>query len=106
MGDETIRFEGLAHKVIPKAVQEQDGMVLPFITFAAVPLNELLMGSNIILNITVPAAVAAAMGKHAPREAAQLAEAGGFISTAISGARERAEKVAMLAVRIVKQVGE
>ncbi|MBI5115199.1 hypothetical protein HZA56_01885 [Candidatus Poribacteria bacterium] len=106
MGDQTMRFEGLAHKVIPKAVQEQDGNILPFVTFAAVPLNEMLMGSNIILNITVPAAVAAAMGKHPPQEAAQLAEAGGFISTAIPGARERAEKVALLAVRMVEQLSE
>jgi hypothetical protein len=106
MGDQTMRFEGLAHKVIPKAVQEQDGNVLPFIPFAAVPLNEMLMGSNIILNITIPAAVATAMGKHPPEEAARLAEAGGFISTAIPGARERAEKVALLAGRMVGQIGE
>jgi hypothetical protein len=104
IGDQTMRFEGLAHKVIPKAVREKDESVLSFIPFAAVPLNEMLMGSNIILNITVPAAVAAAMGRHSPQEAAQLAEAGGFISTAIPGARERAEKVAMLAVRIAGQI--
>jgi hypothetical protein len=105
-GGQKIFFEGLAHKVIPKAVQEQDGAILPFITFAAVPLNEILMGSNIILNITVPAAVAAAMGKHSPEEAARLAETGGFISTAIPGARERAEKVALLAARIVGQLND
>ncbi|RJP21144.1 MAG: hypothetical protein C4520_10535 [Candidatus Abyssobacteria bacterium SURF_5] len=104
LGEETIRFEGLAHRVIPKAIQEQDGMILACIPFAAVPLNEILMGSNIILNITVPAAVAAAMGMHSPAEAARLAEAGSFISTAIPGARERAEKVALLAQRMTAQL--
>lgn len=106
MGDQKIRLEGLAHKVIPKAVQEQDGGILPFITFAAVPLNEMLMGSNIILNIIVPAAVATAMGKYPPEEAARIAEEGGFISTAIPGARSRAEKVASLAVRISRQLAD
>ncbi|MBI4830660.1 MAG: hypothetical protein HY801_03715 [Candidatus Lindowbacteria bacterium] len=104
-GGETMRFEGLVHKVIPKAVREQDGSVLPFLTFAAVPLNEILMGSNIILNITVPAAVAAAMGKLSPEEAARIAETSGFISSGVPGARERAEKVALLATRIVGQLG-
>ena len=103
-GEQTTRFEGLAHKVIPKAIQEQDDSILPYIPFGAVPLNEILMGSNIVLNITVPAAVAAAMGMHSPAEAALLAETGGFISTAIPGARERAEKVALLATRIMAQL--
>jgi len=98
MGDQTMHFEGFAHEVIPRAVQEQDGSLLPFIMLGAVPLNEILMGSNIILNVAVPAAVAAAMGKHSSREAAELSEQGGFISTAIPGARERAEKIARLAV--------
>ncbi len=64
------------------------------------------MGSNIILNITVPAAVAAAMGKHSPSEAAEIAEAGGYISSGVPGARERAEKVAALAARMVDQLSE
>jgi hypothetical protein len=71
MGEEVIRFEGLAHKAIPKAVQEQDYTILPYIPFAAVPLNEILIGSNIILNITVPAAVGAVMGIHSPADAAR-----------------------------------
>jgi hypothetical protein len=106
MGEEVIRFEGLAHKAIPKAVQEQDYTILPYIPFAAVPLNEILMGSNIILNITVPAAVGAVMGIHSPADAARLAEAGSLISSAIPGARERAEKVALLAQRIMAQLSD
>jgi hypothetical protein len=106
VGEETFRFEGLVHKVIPKAIQEQDGGILPYVTFAAVPLNEILMGSNIILNITVPAAVAVAMGKHSPSEGAEIAEASGYISSGVPGARERAEKVALLAARMMNQLSE
>jgi hypothetical protein len=106
VGGRTTRFEGLVHKVLPKAVQEQDGNVLPFIPFAAVPLNEIIMGSNIILNITIPAAVAVVMGKFSPGEAAQMAEAGGYISSGTPGARERAEKVALLAARLISQLGD
>ncbi len=106
LGEQKMRFEGFVHKVIPTAVKEQDGNILPFIPFGAVPLNEMLMGSNIILNITIPAAVASAMGMYSPQESARIAESGGFISTAIPGARERAEKVASLAARMVNQLQE
>jgi hypothetical protein len=106
IGDQELRFEGLVHKVIPKAVTEQDSDILPYLTFAAVPLCEILMGSNIILNITVPAAVAVAMGKFSPSEAAEIVEAGGYISTAVPGARERAEKVGLLAARMMNQLSE
>ena len=106
LGSEKIRFEGLVHKVTPKAVQEQDQAILPYIPFVAVPLNEILMGSNIILNITVPAAVAVAMGKHSPSEAAEIAETSGYISSGVPGARQNAEKIATLALRMVEQLGE
>lgn len=106
VGDETFRFEGLVHKVIPMAVKEQDGTILPYLTFTGVPLNEILMGSNIILNITVPAAVAVAMGKHSPSEAAEIAEASGYISSGVPGACQNAEKIAALALRMVDQLGE
>ena len=106
MGDQSMQFEGFAHKVIPEAVKKQDASILPFIMLGAVPLNEILMGSNIILNVTVPAAVAVAMGKYSPEEAAAIAEKGGYISTAIPGARERAEKVGLLAARMSDQVCE
>lgn len=92
--------------MIPAAIREQDYDVLPFLTFAAVPVNELLMGGNVILNITIPAAVAAAMGKSSPQHAAEAAESGAYISNAIPGACERAERVAMLAAHIVGQIGE
>jgi hypothetical protein len=106
VGDQTLHFEGLVHEVIPRAIKEQDDDVLPFISFAAVPLCEILMGSNIILNITVPAAVAVAMGKLSPSEAAEAAEVGGYISAGVPGARERAEKVGLLAARMVNQLSE
>jgi hypothetical protein len=60
------------------------------------------LASNTIINITVPAAVAAAMGIMDPKEAATVAERSGFITVGIPGARERAEQVARLAAKIAQ----
>jgi methylthioribose-1-phosphate isomerase len=49
-----------------------------------------------IMNITVPAAIAAALGQD-PKEAAKSAEKGAYLSCAIPGARDNAFKVAKLA---------
>ena len=46
------------------------------------------------------------MGKSSPAEAAQMAEAGGYISSGTPGARERAEKVALLAARLISRLGD
>jgi hypothetical protein len=65
-------------------------------------MSELYLASNTIINVTVPAAVAAAMGTMAPQEAARVAEGAGFITVGIPGARERAEQVARLAAKIAQ----
>jgi hypothetical protein len=67
----------------------------------AAVLDEMTLMGNTIMNITVPAAVAAAMGKMSPDDAAKEAAANAPLTAGIPGARVRAEKVAALAAKIV-----
>ena len=110
-----IRFEREARaaaklhhtNIVPvHAIGEQDGhhfyaMELIEGKSLAAVLDEMTLMGNTIMNVTVPAAVAAAMGKMPPQKAAEVAAANAPLTTGISGARVRAEKVAELAVKIM-----
>jgi hypothetical protein len=97
-------LEGLSQKVIPEAVLGKDRDRLGLIPLAAVPVVELQLSGHSIINITVPAAVAAAMGRLSPREAAKKAAAGAYVTSAIPGGVSRAEEVAKRAARIVAEL--
>jgi hypothetical protein len=95
-------LKGLGQTVIPDAIFNDKQDILEVIPLAAIPVSELQLSGHSIINITVPAAVAAAMKVAEPKEAAKLAEKGGKAGTAaIPGAREKAFDVAKLAVRIM-----
>jgi hypothetical protein len=95
-------LKGLGQTVIPDAIFNKDGEILGVIPFAAIPVSELQLSGHSIINITVPAAVAAAMGIDDPAESARKCEAGGkHCSAAIPGARAKAKNVSKLAVRIM-----
>ncbi len=95
-------LKGLGQTVIPDAIFNDKQDILEVIPLAAIPVSELQLSGHSIINITVPAAVAAAMKVVEPKEAAKLAEKGGKGCTAaIPGAREKALDVAKLAVRIM-----
>jgi len=95
-------LKGLGQTLIPDAVFNNKEDLLEVIPLAAIPVSELQLSGHSIINITVPAAVAAAMKVAEPKEAAKLAEKGGKGCTAaIPGAREKALDVAKLAVRIM-----
>jgi len=67
-----------------------------------VPLaSEILLASNVIINVTVPAAVAAAMGLHTPEDAGLIAQRAGFISSGIPGSNVNAEAAARLALQVM-----
>jgi hypothetical protein len=99
---ETTIIEGLSHKALPDAVLYPDknpkmiGLMLP----ACLPVNELSLSGHTIINVTVPAAVAAAMGKASPMEAAKIAEEAAFITAGFPGTKARATDVASRAVLI------
>jgi hypothetical protein len=99
---QTARLEGFVHDLLPKIVKGERTDVAWAAPLAAAVMSELYLASNTIINVTVPAAVAAAMGVMAPQEAATVAEGAGFITVGIPGARERAEQVARLATKIAQ----
>ncbi len=101
---QTARLEGFVHDLLPKIVKGERTDVAWAVPLAAAVMSELYLASNTIINVTVPAAVAAAMGIMSPQQAAEVAEKACFITAGIPGARERAEQVARLAVRIAQAV--
>lgn len=97
-------LDGVSHKVIPDAVVNKKKEILDVLPLAAVPITELQLSGHTIVNIIVPAAVAAAMGKLTPKEAARKAVAGAYVSSAIPGGVQRAEEVAKRAARIAAEL--
>lgn len=100
---EKIVFEGISHKVIPDAVLNKKEDILEAIPLAAVPIVELQLSGHSIINLIVPAAVAAAMGTSSPEDIAKKVAAGAYISSAIPGGIPRAKEVAMRAMKIMAE---
>ncbi len=97
---------GLAHDCIPKATLEEDARLAGVVGLACVPVSELALSPHTIVNVTVPAGVAAAMGLMSPQEIAQVAETGAFVTAGIPGTREKTIEVAERAIGIAAGLGE
>ncbi len=99
--------ENLSAKAVPEYVLEGKGADDPNYGLAlfagAVIAQELQYIGHTIINITVPAAVAAILGMD-PKEAAKRAEKGAYLTRAIPGAKYNAEEVARLAKMIYKML--
>jgi hypothetical protein len=98
IGDETMTMEGIVNVVIPEVAQGTGTERSPFLSVLAPIASELLLAGNVIMNVTVPAVVAAAMGKATPEEAAAEAQAAGIISAGIPGTKAKAQAAAVVAV--------
>ncbi|WP_214045207.1 hypothetical protein [Methanomethylovorans sp.] len=97
------KLQGLGQKVIPEAIINNDKDILGIVPLAAIPVTEMQLSGHTIINITVPAAVAAAMGIEEPAEAAKKCELGGKgCSAAIPGAKAKAKAVAKLAKKMME----
>ncbi len=103
IGDETKHLKEFVNKVIPEVAQGQGADRAPFITVAAPLASELLLAGNVIVNVTVPAAVAAAMGKASPSDAGLEAQTAGIITAGIPGTKAKAEAAAEVAVQTLEQ---
>ena len=99
-----VTLTGIGQNVIPDAVMNNKEDILQVLPFAAVPATELLLSGHTIINVTVPAAVAAVMKKMSPKDAAKEAEKAAYVTAAIPGAKEKARAVAELALRIMEDL--
>lgn len=98
----TTRLEGFVHRVVPDVVAGRRRDLAPLVSLAASAVGEILVAGNVIANVTVPAAMAAAMGLLAPEAAADAAVSGAYLSAGIPGAKARAESAATMAGSIAR----
>jgi hypothetical protein len=98
----TRRLDGFVHKLVPSVARGERTDLAEVMPIVATAVNELLVAGNVIVNVTVPAAMAAVLGRHSPAEAAEIAEAAAYVSAGIPGAKARAEHAASMARRIAQ----
>ena len=101
MGNKVADMDGFVHDIIPRATKGECQDVAWAIPFGAVVMSELALNACSILNVIIPAAVAAAMNKYDAKEAADIVEKSAYLSRAIPGGKAAAEKVGRLAASIV-----
>lgn len=102
VGDNVAEMDGFVHDIIPRVVKGECQDVAWAVPLGAAVMDELALCACSILNVTVPAAVAAAMKKHDPAEAADIVEKAAHLTRAIPGGKFAAQKVAALALSIVE----
>ncbi len=102
-------IENLTARVVPEYALEGKGRDDPnmgtAIFVGAVLTQEMQYIGHTIINLVVPAAVAAALGTD-PAEAAKKAAKGAYLTNAIPGGRETAQQVAELAQMISASLGK
>lgn len=96
----TTELPGFVHDLVPKVARGERSDLAWAITPVAYVVGELLVAGNSIVNVTVPAAMAAVLGVHTPAEAAEIAERAAYVSAGIPGSKARAESAATLALDI------
>ena len=100
----TVLLERIISEVAPKVAETDDEELRSLLFIGGRILRELLLGGNIILNITVPTAVAMVRGMGSPKELGAIAEKAAYITAGIPGARQKAAAVAHLAERIAQTI--
>lgn len=99
---ETSVIKGVAHEAVPKATIEGDSKLKDLLLPACLPLLEVSLAAHTIINATIPAAIAAVLGKVKPGEAGRIAEEAAFITAGVPGVKKRAEEVATRAILIAR----
>lgn len=97
-GEEMV-LERLVHEVIPNAVLNRDQRILDILPIVTLPVQELLVAGHTLVDLIVPTATAAVLGKGSPEELATEAAARGSIATGgMPRVMEKAVEVARLSV--------
>lgn len=93
----TYKIDGFCHDFLPRITMGEFQELKLFVMPAAALVTDIAVAANIIVNVLVPAAVAAAMGVETPEEAAKQAEAGAYITLGIPGGKMNALEAAKAA---------
>lgn len=102
VGENTAVMNGFVHDLVPKISRGERDDIAPIAPLAGAVLDELILAAVSIMNVVVPAAVAAAMKLHAPVDAAAIAEKAAYLTAAIPGGKAAATRVGKLALGIVE----
>ncbi|MGN0293437.1 MAG: hypothetical protein ACI4D3_05480 [Lachnospiraceae bacterium] len=103
-GDDVAVFDNFVHEMIPEICKGEHKELLWAVPFAAGVMDELALNACCNLNVVIPAAAAAAMGRYEPKEAAGAAEQAAFLSRSIPGGKMAAANVGKLACSIVREL--
>ncbi len=105
----TVKLERYSDQVIPDVALGKRTDIAWAVPLVVPLASEILLSSNVIMNVTVPAAVAAAMGHMSAGEAGKTAQRAAFISSGIPGSNVHAEaaaKVATMVMEVFSMTGE
>ncbi len=106
VGGKKVVLERIISEVTVKVAETDDPELRSLLFIGGRILRELLLGGNIIINITIPTALAFIRGMGPIKELAQAAEKAAYISAGIPGARQKAAEVALLAERIAQTIAD
>ncbi|MGN0292654.1 MAG: hypothetical protein ACI4D3_01480 [Lachnospiraceae bacterium] len=102
----TYSIDGFCHDFLPRIAMGEFQELKPYVMPAAAVVSDIAVAANIIINVLVPAAVAAAMGIVSPEEAAKQAEAGAYITLGIPGGKMNALEAAQIAKGYIDSLEE
>ena len=96
-----IELDHFVDRIIPAVARGERPELRQIVEMVEPIASELLLAGNVIVNITVPVAVAAAMGALEPDEAGRRAERASTLAAGIPGSRQRAAEAGRMAVGIM-----
>lgn len=104
LNGQTIEFKDFCADLAPKFARGELPEMAAIAPLVAAVASELILAGNTIINCTIPAAVAAAMGIATPEEAAPQAEKGAYISIGIPGGKASALTISRMAKKIAERM--
>ncbi len=95
---EEFEMQSFCTKVVPEAALQKDAKKSEIVSLAAPAVGELLVSGHTLLDLLVPAAVAAILGQSPGEASKEAARSGVLLSGGLPGCGLRTEKVAQLAL--------